>query len=328
MPGYVPPHLRNRGGGGDGGSNGGGRMDGGGRMGGGRMIGSDDGGNRMGGGSWAGGGRMGGGGGVSGRKGGVGSSGGGGGYGEPQRGGGGGFGHRGGEGSGEGSGRSLSSFDNDGLKDHQLAAIRAREAGGGAIAAMLPSQTKRDWSANRPAEPAAAIPGGDAVGGGGGGAGSGACFNCGEGGHKSRDCPAPKSGGGRRGGDSAQGGRSMKASIGPGGRREKPGGDWANIYAGGSTAHRIDACQCDCEPGEEHVPVYVHVQPNEDGTASRRKLVEHTVRASDCTPDNGRALLGRHGQFCATFFHMFPVWEAEVMENTCLDPTQVSTPPI
>jgi hypothetical protein len=211
----------------------------------------------------------------------------------------------------------------DGLQPHQLAAIQARERAG---AQMPRSPSKRDWSANRPPGPQGAAPtggptsessvdSGGGSGGGGGGQGGGGgegggggggvlCFSCGEPGHKARDCPLATAGGG--------GGNS--------GGAYGPGSGWAIGQEGGRGGKgkcRGTVCACDTEPGQEHVPVYVH-QPAGESAA---KIVEHTLSVEQAHAE-GRSLLGRHGQFCATFYHMFPVWEANVMDNICLDPTQ------
>jgi len=91
-------------------------------------------------------------------------------------------------------------------------------------------------------------------GGGGGGGGDRACYNCGENGHMSRDCPQPRSqgGGGGGGGGDRYGGRDDEAygSFGGGG--------------GGGGGGDRDCYNCG-KPGAHAAPVGGH---NEDSLAA------------------------------------------------------------
>eukprot|EP01052_Picozoa_sp_SAG31_P015196 SAG31_NODE_970_length_10676_cov_12.566985_3_plen_628_part_00 len=119
--------------------------------------------------------------------------------------------------------------------------------------------------------------------------------------------------------------------------RNRPGAGWANI---GGVSGCI-GCLCDTERSGEHPPLCKllvsctsHTQRPCDLRPSRMriadirdpgngkpKVLEHTLRLTDAQSE-GRSLLGRHEEFCAAYYHMFPVWEGEVLEQICIDPAQ------
>jgi hypothetical protein len=78
--------------------------------------------------------------------------------------------------------------------------------------------------------------------GGGGGGGDRACYNCGEVGHMSRDCPQPRQGGGGGGGGGGRGGDRDEASYGSCGGGDRGGGGDRACYNCGENGHMSRDC--------------------------------------------------------------------------------------